>query len=581
MRYIGQDKNKIYLKCRHCNTIFSFDKKEFNKRENSRCSDCKKGLWFIWRYPIAIPQMFKTPTLLIMTVLSVVILSIICFPVFQRFYFFNKAVTALNPLGTSLLMSALCSFPSILLPDSFGKGLEKAAGEGKRYLDNVKRRSLFVVVIECIFLIFVINVIMQTQYCSLKINDLDTGEIQQYFGNATGEFASGTGRLFNSQGKLVYEGEFKNNLFDGYGRRFELIDTIHNTEASQSYQCVYEGFYKNGLPNGEGKEYRYDAEYTFEKGENVDPNLHYEGSFMEGEYCGYGTLYEVESKYEGVFFDGEFNGYGSQWLLGASDKKIDKYEGNYLNGKLNGTGKAYYSDGTILFEGNYESGRAVMGTSYFDDGNIRYTGEWSNRVYDGKGTLYWKNGSIRFEGDWVEGKRKGSGSSFREDGTLEYIGGWEDDKYSGYGKLYYEDGITLQYDGRYNNGIQSGNGEEYYRDGTVRYSGNWKDGTLDGQGIWFWENGKPYYEGGFENGKRHGFGIMYSEDGKISYEGNFRDDYYNGEGIHYWANGNIKYEGEWCEGDYSGEGKEYDEDGNLIHEGIFTEGEFVSSLSDS
>jgi len=601
MRYIGRDNDCVYLKCGHCKKIFSYNSDEFKKKEHSKCPDCGKGSRIIWFYPIKFPRIFMSFPFLVMTVLSVAIIFIIRFPFFQEFYFFNKAVTALNPLFTSILISAACSFLSL----DFSQKASTKPGEQNSRADSVKRSDLVIVMVECIILILTINIIMQTQYCTLEIDNASTGEVQQYFGNATGEFASGTGRLFNSQGELVYIGGFKNNLFDGYGKKFEMINTVHNAEISQSYRCVYEGFYKDGLPDGQGREYRYDAEYTFEKSKDVDPNLAYEGQFVDGKYCGYGTLYGIENRYEGVFFDGEYNGYGNYWFLDSSTKKIYKMEGTYLNGSINGPGKKYYPDGSVLFDGTYESNKAVEGTSYFSGGGVRYAGEWNGNDYSGKGLLYWKNGKTQFDGNWTDNKRDGNGTSYREDGTIEYIGGWQDNRYSGYGKLYYEDGTTTQYDGRFANGSKNGNGTQYYRDGTPQYSGNWSSGEWSGQGTWFWENGKKYYEGSFLNGQPNGSGTLYLENGTVNYEGNcvnglrsgygtsyddtgtkdyqgnFSDNARDGQGTSYWPNGNIKYEGNWQAGNYSGEGKEYDEDGNLLHEGTFENGEFISSSVDS
>lgn len=518
MRYIGQDIDSLYLKCGHCNRIFVYKKNRFKKKKRSKCPNCGKGRRIIWFYPIKLPEIFISFPFLIMTTLSVAVIFIICTPFFRKFYSFNKAVTALNPLFTSILVSATFSFLSL---DLSPKGSTKL-GEQNSYPKKVKRRDLVIVVFECILLILAMNIIIQTQYCSLEVNNSTTGEIQQYFGNATGEFASGTGRLFNSQGELVYIGEFKNNLFDGYGKEYELVNTVRNTEASQSYRCVYEGFYKNGMPDGQGCEYRYDAEYTFEKGKDVAPNLYYEGQFVEGEYCGYGTLYGIMSKYEGVFFEGEYNGYGNYWMLNSSDKKVYKVEGTYLNGAINGAGKKYYSDGTILFEGTYKNGIAVKGSSYLNDGNVQYIGEWDGDNYNGRGTLYWQNGNIRFEGNWRNNKRSGRGTSYREDGTIEYVGEWQDGQHAGYGKLYFEDG-TLYYEGRFRAGVENGNGTSYYRDGTPRYSGNWSSGNWNGQGTWFWENGQPYYTGDFVDGQCHGVGTIYRENGTIDYEGIFKD----------------------------------------------------------
>ena len=75
----------------------------------------------------------------------------------------------------------------------------------------------------------------------------------------------------------------------------------------------------------------------------------------------------------------------------------------------------YYDNGTIKFEGQFKSNKANgYGKSYYDNGNIQYEGNWNNGTYDGDGTLYDKNGSIVYSGKWVNGHKSTENRKFVE-----------------------------------------------------------------------------------------------------------------------------------------------------------------------
>lgn len=587
MRYMGEDAEYLYLKCGHCKKICVYNKERFKNQTRKKCLKCKSGFRIVWRTPVSIkvPDFLCWSPFLIMTSLSLLVIIIICFPPFQRYYNFNKAITALNPLMASILIPALCSLMSVIAeikPINKSKNKQEQKPnkneETDGLIDSSKNRIklLMVVGIESVVLIFIINVIIQTQYCCVEIKNPETGEIQQYFGGSMGDSASGDGRAFDSQGNLIYLGEFKNNLYNGYGEKWEFVETIHKSEVAESYQCVYKGNFKNGFPHGHGCEYRYDAEYDFEKEKGLSPYLYYEGEFVEGKYCGYGTLYSITMVYEGMFFEGEMNGYGRKWFLDTGNSNVYKMEATYINGVLDGAGKKYYPNGKLYFDGIYKDGKAISGSMYFINGSLQYEGKWNGNDYNGKGKLYWKEGNLRYDGSWTDNKRDGYGTSFREDGTLEYSGYWENDQYNGFGISYYEDGTTSHFDGYYKNGILDGSGTEYYRNGIPRYDGNWTSGEWNGEGIWYWENGKIYYEGDFEKGIEHGKGKIYTKDEVMTYNGEIIQGEKTGYGISYWPDGTIQYEGYWNGNKYSGEGIEYDEEGKVINEGKFEDGKLVS-----
>ncbi len=106
--------------------------------------------------------------------------------------------------------------------------------------------------------------------------------------------------------KDIYEGEFKNNKREGYGK--------YIWEDGE----YYIGEYKNGLANGKGKIY-------YKNG-----SIKYEGDFVNDKFEGYG-------KY--IWENGEY------------------YIGEWKNGLKNGKGTIYYKNGSIKYEGDFVNGK--------------------------------------------------------------------------------------------------------------------------------------------------------------------------------------------------------------------------------
>lgn len=545
MRYLGRDDSQVVVKCGRCKKIHVYNRDDYKNHFDKKCAECGSKCRFVWMNPINISKVKSYMPLLIMTILLFSSLVIINVSFFTESYFFNKAVTALDPMVVSILVPILCALITIIPIKCTDKS-------NNTIVEKVKGNHLQIICILIEFLIFVVSlkIVIGIKYCSLQISTPETGETMQYFGSAIGKQASGKGRLFNSEGELIYIGEFKNNLYDGYGKKREKITSVHETDISGTYQWVYEGYFKDGVPNGNGSEYRYDEKYDFEKGKDCLPYLRYEGEFVEGKYCGTGILYDITTKYEGVFFDGKYNGYGKLWERVSDSKQTYKYEGVFVDGKMNGAVKKYNADASIYCDGVYKDDSFISGSIFYENGNIMYKGGW-NGSYHGNGILYWDNSKKRYDGEWKNGKRDGYGSSYREDGTLEYIGYWKEDLYeTNYGELYNEDGKTIYYKGGYSSGQKSGDGTSYRLDGEKEYEGSWKSGRWNGKGIWYWENGKVYYEGDFIDGQPEGKGVSYQSNGKIRYKGSWSKGEYSGQGILYDENEKIEYNGEFVEGEY-------------------------------
>ena len=118
-------------------------------------------------------------------------------------------------------------------------------------------------------------------------------------------------------------------------------------------------------------------------------------------------------------------------------------------------------------------------------------------------------------------KKSGKSTDYYEDGSIKYEGEFLDDEYNGKGKLYYSNGEY--YEGQFKNGKKDGIGCEFYKNGKKKYDGKFvNDKYEDNEGTYFYENGEIYI-GQFQNGKKNGHGQIYKDD-KIIKEGFFVDD---------------------------------------------------------
>eukprot|EP00746_Dinoflagellata_sp_MGD_P162351 gnl/MRDRNA2_/MRDRNA2_89880_c0_seq1.p1 gnl/MRDRNA2_/MRDRNA2_89880_c0~~gnl/MRDRNA2_/MRDRNA2_89880_c0_seq1.p1 ORF type:complete len:383 (+),score=97.54 gnl/MRDRNA2_/MRDRNA2_89880_c0_seq1:84-1232(+) len=109
--------------------------------------------------------------------------------------------------------------------------------------------------------------------------------------------------IMDAEGTEKYEGQFKDEFMDGYGRR------VWKDGA------VYEGYWAKGRKDGEGK-------------------------FEEKGRC-----------YDGMWKDGKRHGKGTQVF-----DTLTRYEGRWANGMQHGTGKYYSEEDGSIFEGHWHNG---------------------------------------------------------------------------------------------------------------------------------------------------------------------------------------------------------------------------------
>ena len=129
--------------------------------------------------------------------------------------------------------------------------------------------------------------------------------------------------------------------------------------------------------------------------------------------------------------------------------------------------KEYNRYGIMEYDLKFVDGK-VIGKEYFDNGNIRYEGEFAGHIWNGNGKENFHNGKLLFSGEYLDGKK--------------WTGKGYDNKY-GY----------IQFE------LKEGKGKvrEYNYDGELIFKGQYYKGRRHGYGIKYPEGEGAYYRSGF------------------------------------------------------------------------------------
>lgn len=190
----------------------------------------------------------------------------------------------------------------------------------------------------------------------------------------------GKGKLFYPNGKLMFDGEFYDDKICGNGVMY-----LDNGGR-------YEGVFENNLPNGKGKYY------------DLYAGLRCEGDWVDGYLLGFGTIYYLDGyKYIGDLKDNRPYGTGKLFF-----NEVVIYDGEWANGYFNGYGEYLYNHQEIPLS-------PVL--TLFKVGE-KYKGQFKKSYADGKGKLYYSDGKLMFVGNFIKGCREGFGVLFTEDGKV-------------------------------------------------------------------------------------------------------------------------------------------------------------------
>ena len=224
-----------------------------------------------------------------------------------------------------------------------------------------------------------------------------------------------------------YEGYLEEGVLQGSGKQYDTNGVL-----------TYDGEFVDGKRSGSGEEY--------ENGELI-----YRGEFAYNAYEGKGEQYsEGVLICSGTYQNGKLD--GGDCCLYYPNGRIS-YRGAFTAGEQTGEGIAYAESGVQSYAGEFQRGIwQGEGTAYDDKGEPCYTGEFKNNQYDGDGVLYLDD--FRLEGTFLQGAQSGD-AIIRRGGMVYYEGNAIDGRPHGQGTVYNNLGLVL-YSGTLRNGTIDG-----------------------------------------------------------------------------------------------------------------------------
>ena len=352
-----------------------------------------------------------------------------------------------------------------------------------------------------------------------------------------GDCKDGKGKILNLEGKILFNGEFKN------GVKFK------GKEFNNFKKLIFNGNYSKGglISDGEGKEY-------------LDKELVFKGTYKNG-YKWEGEIYKEYTKKHILLFDGELKeGYKSK-------------------------GKEYYKSGKKKFEGLYKDKYYFKGKEYNYDTQLIFDGEYRDKKrWKGEGKEFnIKDKDLIYEGEYQDGERtygkikiKKFIRSNKYNILFEgYFRNGKKDKGIEYNKL-----ENYIFEGEYIDGLKY-KGKEYYfyKNDTLRFEGQYLNG-LRYKGTEY-DYGRLIYDGSYKNCKRESGKEYDPETSSLKFSGTYNEGkYWSGDVYDYKGENNSVYNGELNEGKFwTGKAKEYNENNLIIFEGEYNNGDKYKGIS--
>ena len=392
----------------------------------------------------------------------------------------------------------------------------------------------------------------------------------------------------NSQ-VLSYSGEFKDNLYNGSG-------TIKYPNGD-----TFIGQFKDGKKNGPGKLYNSNGIVIMEtewkddiiwgKTEYIEyypnsKNIKISGLMVNSVKVGpwiyclengiierieyYSTSKDEEQKVEKLERQLIMDklGYLTKQIIQLDENKNNKkydFETLLMLGKYIYCNKSFNINNKIDYNKYYDI--AIPVSCIKPDLLIGYTCEGSNGKIvaicqtDDKGNMKMRLTNTLIRDPNIVNDMK---IYIKDDNTVKvyYLNG--SDKL----KIYFEGTINMASDRLLNGSLYS---NAYCYTGEFNTSNQIVSGTMHHVKVINDKNivGKIHYKGTFKYGKPDVEGIYYDDNENRHYQGEHNSGRYNGHGTLYRENGTIVWEGEWRNGRKHGRGRLYGDDGLLIAECIY------------
>ena len=183
-----------------------------------------------------------------------------------------------------------------------------------------------------------------------------------------GNFTEG---ILNGKGKIIKKIENNNKSNGGHDEKNN--DSLNNKDNNIENDLIYEGDIKNFMKEGYGIE--------------TCPEYKYKGNFHNNMKNGQGSIIYLKQgrKYTGEFKDDEITGKGF-----LTYENNQTYQGQLLNGKKEGEGVYYWPDGSV-FIGKYKNDIKVGEGTFKMPNGVIFKGKFVKGKPDGKGVFIYNN----------------------------------------------------------------------------------------------------------------------------------------------------------------------------------------------
>ncbi len=203
----------------------------------------------------------------------------------------------------------------------------------------------------------------------------------------------------------------------------------------------------------------------------------------------------------------------------------------------------------------------------------------ASREKTGRWIKYFDNGKIKYEGQFHNGKPYGVFTYYYNTGEIKAKNNFSEGGIIAYNTTLYKSGKIMS-EGKYVN-QKKDSIWNYYSDepNLIISKEGYSHGVLNGKSITYYLNSDDTAEIViYENGKKNGRLLKYFPDGTLMTESYYKDGMPDGDFTHYHINGSIQIIGKYYRGQQSGEWQYFDEEGNPIDEDEFRKQEDVEEI---
>ena len=185
----------------------------------------------------------------------------------------------------------------------------------------------------------------------------------------------------------------------------------------------------------------------------------------------------------------------------AKGEKVGEWKGYYDDGSVRYVGQFkkdtpfgifyhYYGDGKLQTKMIYRTSKVVFTTMFYSTGEKLAEGQYVNKLKDSTWVTFGEGNKIVEKGDYENGNKKGVWRTF-------YLSG------------------DVSAEMNYAHDMKEGAYRIFYIDGKVKDSSNFNGGKLDGLSVMYDTEGKKILEGSYSLGKRDKDWVYYGENQTI------------------------------------------------------------------